>query len=147
MPYNYFPAALAAISENHAARNRYLFVLPHAHPSPLDEILSYVVSVKTLQNPAKMSAFVSSLEPALDPNLANQSCFLGPETDLAQTNHPRAQKLTVTELAADLPYARVVVVIDHGIAFWNLVFRCAGKSRFSEIQFLDFDSGAPVGAC
>lgn len=146
LPYNYFPAALAAISENHTARNRNLFVLPHAHPSPLDEILSYVVSVETLQNPAKMSAFLSTLEPALDPNLANQSCFLGPETDLAQTNHPRTQKLTVTELGADAPYARVVVVIDHGIAFWNLAFRSAGKSRFSEIQFLDFNSGAPSAA-
>lgn len=143
LPYNYFPAALAAISENHAARNRHLFVLPDAHPSPLNAILSYVVSVETMRNPAEMSNFLSTLEPALTPDLANQSCFLGPETDLGQTNQPRSQILPVMEPIDNVPYARVVVVIDHGIAFWNLAFRSAGKSRFSEIQFLDFDRGAP----
>ncbi len=143
LPYNYFPAALAAISENHAARNRHLFVLPQAQSSPQDEILSYVVSAKTMQNPAEMSAFLNSIEPALDPNLANESCFLGPETGLAQTNQPRVQKLNPSELIGNAPYSRVVVVIDHGIAFWNRSFRTAGKSRFTEIQYLDFDKGAP----
>lgn len=143
LPYNYFPAALAAISEVHDARNRHLFVLAQAHASLQDEILSYVVSAATMRNPVKMSAFLNSIEPALDPILASQSCFLGPETDLAQTNEPRMQKLTVTEPIADAPFARVVVVIDNGIAFWSKAFRTAGKSRFTEIQYLDFDIGAP----
>lgn len=146
LPYNYFPAAPTAISESDAARNRHMFVLPNAHRLPSDEILSYVVSAATMQNPAKMSDFLCSLEPSLDPNLANQSCFLGPETDLDQTNQPRAQKLSETERIADVAHSRVVVVIDHGIAFWNLAFRSAGKSRFSEIQFLDFDIGAPYAS-
>lgn len=144
LPYNYFPAALAAISESHDAQNRHLFVLPGAQLVPQDQALSYVVSAATMRDPAKMAAFLLSLEPAIDVAEANQSCFLGHETTLAETNQPRAQTLIQPQLPDDGPYARVVVVIDHGIAFWNRAFLLAGTTRFTEIQYLDFDAGNPL---
>jgi len=143
LPYNYLPAALAAISEDHSARNRHLFVLPGGQTTPQDQVLSYVVSAATMRDPAAMSAFLRTVEPALDKTLANQSCFLGPETTLAETNQPRAQTLGQAIVPDDALLARVVVVIDHGIAFWNRAFRTAGSCRFSEIQYLDFDKGDP----
>ena len=146
LPYNYFPAALSAISASHDAQNRHLLVLPDAYIEPQNDTLSYVVSAATMREPAMMAAFLATLEPGLNPALANQSCFLGPTTALTETNQPRVQTLTQTARVDDAPYARVVVVIDHGIAFWNRAFRSAGTTRFLEIQYLDFDKGNPNAA-
>ncbi len=142
LPYNYFPAALAALRGDPLARNRHLFVLPQ-RDNLQPRALSYVISAKRLSNPLATSEFISSLEPSIDRERANQICFLGPETDLEETSQPRIISFDVSEVNVDAPIERVVVVIDNGIAFWNRRFRSNGTSRFAEIRYLDFERSTP----
>jgi hypothetical protein len=142
LPYNYFPAALAALRGDPLARNRHLFVLPLGDNSQ-SGALSYVISAKRLSTPIATSDFITSLEPSIDRERANQICFLGPETDLEETSQPRIMSFDVAEVNANAPIERVVVVIDNGIAFWNRRFRSNGTSRFTEIRYLDFERTTP----
>lgn len=60
----------------------------------------------------------------------------------------------VPEARARTPKARkpgkaaAIVIIDHGIAFWNRRFLTAdGDPRFVELRFLDFDERSATGIC
>ena len=141
LPYNYLPAAFAAISGDPSARNRLLIVLPI--PGELRTSPRYtIIDVKTLAKPLLTAQFVSALDGIPNP-LGEVRIFLGPEVDVTpEMPLPPSNALIginaapLGEMAQD-SFDVAVVIIDAGLAFWNRRFRAIAGPRFQEIRFLD----------
>jgi len=138
LPENYMPAGLSALRGEPGAQGRVLFEM-RTWEEEIDfaavtahQIGDLAFWDASLGQAARAEAIFCLGQP-LDAPAARSACRLAPS-------------------AADIPLAghegrSAVVIIDHGIAFWNDRFRLGtapgAPSRFQEVQFLSFeDPGA-----
>ena len=141
LPYNYLPAAFPDWGSLPEIPSRVLIVLPDPDSDVARATARYhLVNSGTQNNPASLSAFVRDL--AGDDLAASDRCLFGPPSraGLANTAPALTLNLDPLEPGNGLAPARIAVIIDIGIAFWNARFRRVGGPGFKGMWFLDFDA-------
>lgn len=155
LPYNYVPAVFSGNEDEQDRGNRLVLIMPKAAETAPETYEFHVLSEDVLADPSQVSGALFSLVEALGLQDIGEVALLGPRTALAPNLFPSIQSDELRPYAISiapnpvqmLPAAkRVVVIIDHGIAFWNQRFKTNIGSRFKEIRFLDFDQGQSVGS-
>ncbi len=118
LPVNYLPAALIALRGEPAARP--FVALSHRRTG------CRVIDPADLADPAALSHRLGRIDRAEPPVAAP-----------APTRKLKPRKPGK---------ATAIVIIDHGIAFWNRRFLAAdGDPRFMELRYLDYHAGSPSG--
>lgn len=136
LPENFMPAALAALRADGLAEDR--MVLP---------LRSWIEGVKfDVARPEDIADFTYWAKLGLLYDLPEFPFCLGPPIAAPKQRDGRFLTFQAAEIAPIDNDKTAVVIIDHGIAFWNQRFRDLGTGacRFRAIQHLNFDKTDPT---